>query len=81
MMAKHVTKYPEIHEVFVVGGDAKGSHIVEKYEKILEGTKLTVDADLKLCGMMRIAEFFGKQKIALEFGKVIDELVKIAEKP
>lgn len=81
MMAKHVTKYPETHEVFVIGGDAKGSYIVEKYEKISEGTKLTMDADIKLSGMMKIAGFFGKQKIALEFGKVIDELVKIAEKP
>ncbi|MGQ0771873.1 MAG: polyketide cyclase [Nitrososphaerota archaeon] len=79
MMAKHITKYPESHEVFVIGGDLKGSHIAEKYEKTPEGTKLTVDADIKLCGMMKIAGFFGKQKIALDLGKVIDELVKIAE--
>ena len=25
MMTKHVTTYPELHEVFVIGGDAKGS--------------------------------------------------------
>lgn len=79
MMAKHITKYPESHEVFVIGGDTKGTHIIEKYEKIPEGTKLTVDADIKLCGLMKISGFFGKQKIALEFGKVIEELVKIAE--
>jgi coenzyme Q-binding protein COQ10 len=80
MMTKHVTKYPEIHEVFVIGGDAKGSHIVETYEKIPEGTKLRIDADIKLGGLMKIGGFFGKQKIALEFGKIIDEFAKIAEK-
>ena len=34
MMTKHITKYPEIHEVFVIGGDAKGSHVVERYQSI-----------------------------------------------
>ena len=40
MMTKHVTQYPEIHEVFVIGGDVKGSHIVEKYESVDAGQKL-----------------------------------------
>ncbi len=46
MMTKHITKYPELHEVFVIGGDAKGSHIVERYENVQRGTKITVYADL-----------------------------------
>jgi len=48
MMTKHITKYPELHEVFVIGGDAKGSHIIERYESVKEGTKITVRVDLKL---------------------------------
>ena len=40
MTTKHVTKYPETHEVFVLGGDAKGSHIVEMYDKAQDGTKI-----------------------------------------
>ena len=79
MMTKHVTKYPEVHEVFVVGGDVKGSHIVEKYEKISEGTKMTVEVNLRLKGIMVIAGVLGKNKMALEFGKIIDEFAKIAE--
>jgi coenzyme Q-binding protein COQ10 len=81
MMTKHVTKYPEVHEVFVIGGDAKGSHIVEKYEKIPEGTKMIVDANIKLKGIMVIAGALGKNKISSEFGKIIDEFAKLAEKP
>ena len=80
MMTKHVTKYPELHEVFVIGGDAKGSHIVEKYESIKEGTKITVKADLKLRGPLKLAAFFGKSKIQKSFTKIMDEFAKIAEK-
>ena len=79
MTTKHVTKYPESHDVFILGGDAKGSHISEVYEKTDDGTKLTVSADIKLNGMMKVAGFFGKSKIHSEFGKVIDEFAKIAE--
>ena len=79
MMTKHVTKYPELHEVFVIGGDAKGSHIVERYESIKEGTKITVNADLKLRGPLKLAAFFGKTKIQKSFVKIMDEFAKIAE--
>ena len=79
MMTKHVTKYPEIHEVFVIGGDAKGSHFYEKYESVPEGTKISVDVDLKLTGILKIAAFFGKEKIARGFSKILDEFAKIAE--
>ena len=80
MMTKHVTKYPELHEVFVIGGDAKGSHILEKYEKVPEGTKISVDADIKLQGKLKLAGFFGKGKIKKGFTKIMDEFAKIAER-
>ena len=80
MMTKHVTTPPKLHEVFVIGGDAKGSHIIEKYEIIPEGTKITVDADLKLQGKLKLAGFFGKGKIKKGFAKIMDELAKIAER-
>ena len=79
MMTKHVTKYPELHEVFVIGGDAKGSHIIERYESIKEGTKITVEADLNLSAPLKLVEFFGKAKIKKGFTKIIDEFAKIAE--
>ena len=80
MMTKHVTKPPELHEVFVIGGDAKGSHIVERYEIIPKGTKITVYADLKLHGKLKLAAFFGKGKIKNDFVKIMDEFAKIAER-
>jgi coenzyme Q-binding protein COQ10 len=79
MMTKHVTKYPEIHEVFVIGGDAKGSHIVEKYENIPQGTKIIVYADIKLKGVLRLVGLLGKSKITKSFSKIMNEFAKIAE--
>lgn len=80
MTTKHVTRYPESHDVFVLGGDAKGSHISETYDKVPEGTKLTIIADINLSGMMKIAGLFAKSKIQSEFSKIIDEFCVIAEK-
>ncbi len=80
MMTKHVTKYPEFHEVFVIGGDAKGSHILEKYEKVPEGTKITVEVDLKLQGKLKIVGFLGKGKIKKGYAKIMDEFAQIAER-
>lgn len=79
MMTKHVTKYPELHEVFVIGGDAKGSHIVERYESIIGGTRITVEANLNLKGPLKILAFFGKSKIKKGFTKIMDEFANIAE--
>ncbi len=62
MMTKHVTKLPELHEVFVIGGDAKGSHIVERYEIIPKGTKITVNVDLKLHGKLKLVAFLFLQQ-------------------
>jgi len=80
MMTKHVTKPPDLHEVFVIGGDAKGSHIVERYEIIPDGTKITVNVDLKLYGKLKLVAFFGKSKIKNSFVKIMDEFAKIAER-
>jgi coenzyme Q-binding protein COQ10 len=79
MMAKHVTQYPKVHEVFVIGGDAKGSHIIERYESIQGGTKIIVEADLKLRGLLKIIVFFEKDKIKKGFIKIMDEFARVAE--
>ncbi|MEK6965657.1 MAG: polyketide cyclase [Thermoproteota archaeon] len=72
MMTKHIKNPPEIHEIIVIGGDCKGSHIVEKYDLVPEGTKLTVEADFKL-GLFR------KPNVSDGFQDIIDEFVRVAE--
>jgi coenzyme Q-binding protein COQ10 len=79
IMAKHVTREPILHEVFVIGGDAKGSYIKQQFIKVSEGTKIIVDVDLKLKGKMKISNMFGKNKFEQDYSKILDDFAKIAE--
>lgn len=76
MMTKHVKKPPELHEIFVIGGDGKGSHIIEKYESVPQGTKLTVEADLKFGGFLK---YFQKNNLGDGLEDIIDEFARVAE--
>jgi len=79
IMAKHVTEEPVLHEVFVIGGDAKGSHIKEQFIEVSEGTKIIVDVDLKLKGKIKISNMFGKNKFEQDYTKILDDFLKISE--
>ena len=79
MMVKHVIDEPILHEIFIIGGDAKGSHIITRYETISHGTKMTLEVDWKLKGILKLSNFFGKHKISDEYSKIIDEFIVIAE--
>ena len=79
IMAKHVTKEPVLHEVFVIGGDAKGTHIKQQFIEISDGTKIIVDVDFKLKGKMKISSMLGKNKVEQDYAKILDDFVKIAE--
>jgi len=62
IMAKHVSKPPVLHEVFVIGGDGKGSHIQEQFIDVKDGTKILITVNLNLKVKMKILELFGKNK-------------------
>jgi len=79
IMAKHITETPTLHEVFVIGGDAKGSHIREQFVEIPDGTKVTVDVDLKLKTKIKMSSLFGKSKFEQDYAKILDDFAKIAE--
>lgn len=79
IMAKHVIDEPILHEIFIIGGDAKGTHIVNRYEQTPHGTKLTVESNWKLKGLMKMRNFFGNNKISDEYSKIIDDFIVIAE--
>jgi len=79
MMVKHVIDEPILHEIFIIGGDAKGTHIIMRYESIIHGTKLTLEIDWKLKGIAKLSSFFGKNDILNDYSKIIDEFAVIAE--
>jgi len=73
MMTKHIATPPGSHEIFVIGGDGKGSHIVETYEQAEEGTRVTVHAKIQLGGALRIVGFFGRGRILKDAQAALDE--------
>ncbi len=79
IMAKHVTKEPVLHEIFVIGGDVKGSYIKQQFIEIPEGTKILVDVDLKLKSKLKISNLFGKSNFEEDYLKILDDFAKIAE--
>ncbi|HSB83633.1 MAG TPA: SRPBCC family protein [Nitrosarchaeum sp.] len=79
MMAKHVVDEPILHEIFIIGGDAKGTHITNRYEHVPNGTKLITEVDWKLKGRMKLNTLFGKFSPSDEYSKIIDEFALIAE--
>lgn len=79
IMSKHVSQEPVLHEIFVIGGNAKGSHIKQQFIEHAEGTKILIDVNLKLKGKMKIGQLFGKKKYEDGYSKIIDDFLKIAE--
>lgn len=76
IMAKHVIDEPVLHEIFVIGGDAKGTHIKEQFIDHENGTKIIVDVDFKFKGLMKLSHLFGKDKIEDIYSKIIDDFSK-----
>ncbi len=79
IMAKHISQNPTLHEIFVIGGDAKGSHIRQEFVELQKGTKILVDVDLKLGGSLKLSCMLGKSNLKDDYGKILDDLVKLAE--
>ena len=74
VMAKHVTT-PGLHEIFVIGGDAKGSRITERFTETADGTRIEVSADLRL-GIGRV---MSGPRYERGLGDIVDGFVRAAE--
>ncbi len=47
VLAKHTEYRPHSHEIAIIGGDCRGSRIVETYEPLGDSTRLTIRADIR----------------------------------
>ena len=79
IMAKHVSQKPILHEIIVIGGDAKGSRIRQEFIELEKETKILVDVDLKFKGKMKISAMFGKNDFKQDYDEILDDFVKLAE--
>jgi hypothetical protein len=76
---KHVIVHPKIHEVHILSGLMRGSSFVELYDKISDGTNVTIDVSIKLNGISKLFLPFGFL-IKRQMARVMDEFLGCAEK-
>ena len=80
IMAKHVISKPVSHDVFVIGGDVKGSHIQQQFIELSENqTKVIIQADFKVKGKMMLSNLFGKNDFKENYAVIINDIAKLAE--
>ena len=59
---------------------AKGTIFDEKYEKVGDKTKVTIEVDFVLSGGLKILGMFAKSKIESSMKMVLDEFANYAKK-
>ena len=80
IMAKHVSENPVSHEIFIVGGDVKGSHIRQEFVRLGDDqTKILVNVRLNLGIRLKILCVFGECNLEQGCSDVLDAFVRAAE--
>ena len=77
MMTKHVAEFP-VHDMFVIGGDIKGSSITEKYFEHGDKTRIAVNTDIKISAVKKLSEYITKDTIQDHFEQMSLALVVAA---
>lgn len=85
MMVRHTSEPPALHEMSVLGGDAKGSRIVERYEDAGGGdsTLLRVSADIRMGRLDGAAAAVGlgrSRQVLAGLGRMYDAVAEAAAK-
>jgi len=75
----HVVEEPDRHIVIMLDGPGKDTRFEEVFEKVPEGTKITVDVDLVLNGKFKVMGFLAKKKIKNKMSQALDEFAEVAK--
>ena len=76
---EHIVEKPDRHIVKMLDGQAKGTVFDEKYEKVGEKTRVTIEVDFVLSGGLKILGMFAKSKIQSSMEKVLEEFANYAK--
>ena len=75
----HIVEEPDKHTVIMLDGPGKNTKFEEMFEKMPEGTKITVDVDLVLNGKFKVMGFFAKKQIKNKMSQALDEFAEVAK--
>lgn len=80
VLVKHILNYSTSHEMLILGGYGRGTHIVEKYIDITHGTKFIIIMNLKLNLINRFKFIFYKHKFQQNITNILQELANSLDK-
>ena len=75
----HIVEEPDTHTVIMLAGPGKNTKFEEMFEKMPEGTKITIDVDLVLNGKFKVMGFFAKKQIKNKMSQALDEFAEVAK--
>ena len=76
---EHIIEKPDRHIVKMLDGQAKGTIFDEKYEKVGDKTKVTIEVNFVLTGGLKILGIFARSKIENSMKMVLDEFATYAK--
>lgn len=76
---RHTLERPKKHIAEILSGDAEGSVIEQIFEKTDDGTKVTINADFKLKGKLKLIGFAIKNKVKFGLEAAIYEFADSIE--
>ena len=76
---EHIVEKPDRHIVKMLDGQAKGTVFDERYEKVGEKNRVTIEVDFILSGGLKILGMFAKSKIQSSMEKVLEEFANYAK--
>ncbi len=79
VMAKHVSRPPSVHDVFVIGGDLKGTSVLQRFSAAGDGTLVVTDVNLKLGLAMGVKSVFDHDRYKRDYGAMLGDLAAAAE--
>jgi hypothetical protein len=78
IMAKHFNDSPHTHEMRVVGGDIKGSYIIERISQLESVTKIVVEAEINIG--KRFGGILKDDNYDKALKDLYDEIISVIEK-
>ncbi len=79
IMARHVSRPPSAHDLFVIGGSLKGTSIMQRFEAAGDDTLVVTDVNLRLGLAMGISSALDRGRYKRDYGAILDDLAAAAE--
>lgn len=77
LTTKHEIIYPDTHKISILGGPAKGTIFLERYQKIMDGTKIDIKVDFNLVWPYKLLLPFISPLIKKSMEKTFHEFIDV----